>query len=715
MSLIRRNVIPLFFLVAVIGIGLGVLTVGSPFASGQETESCDPGVAMSIATTNADGQPVAVVSHGDEIFYRVRLSIPEPDPGDTSCNYGGGELVLTLPGATEEYPDGTVTIPVTSVDDDPDTDEDETEDFIISAGNSFSSGRISYFVNQNNAVQTDPDDEDNTSIELTVRANYSGGNTINPSSGDILSDISATATSVVRMDPPSVAITVSPSTIADADNPDVQSVLQGQEALFDVVITNTGGFELSDIAVATLEDAETGEIIVADCDRAAGSIDPLAVGESTSAYQCGTTTDVTFGVRAQVTANATAVSTDGEAVSIEVSNEDTSNVLFGTVEVEIDISATQSVVRFEDDEEAQEGSFTIVVTTPTGTDLEEVTVSVTVAGSGEGESSESDDCYREFGTVPAAADEKDAELAGYDCSAKMFAGVNTITATVSGTIPNSEIQLTASDDTEVEAISPGLTVELTPQEQTIRNGDSATITVTVTNGATDLTGVSVIDPDPNNEDGLDLTGCIWGPDDDEISLSALGDLAANEQVVINCATAELMEETSYEAVAVGTAPDNTTEPSEVATADVNILSPSTDVSVAALDGGTSVVRLVVQTVVVTETNDGDSDLTNIYVDVDAAGIGPDLTSKRLTRNSPEFVASHGEDANDDDVLNPGETWEWRVVMVGVAGNVVLLDADATGMEITASGYGTDELDGEVNPETDADEIETQTFPFVVSN
>ena len=126
------------------------------------------------------------------------------------------------------------------------------------------------------------------------------------------------------------------------------------------------------------------------------------------------------------------------------------------------------------------------------------------------------------------------------------------------------------------------------------------------------------------------------------------------------------------------------------------------------------IRLVVQTVAVTETNDGDSDITDVYVDVDAAGIGPDLTSKRLTRESPEFVASHGENANDDDVLNPGETWEWRVVMVGVAGNVVLLDADATSMEVTASGYGVDELDGEVNPDTDADEIETQTLPFVVN-
>ena len=714
MSLIRRNVIPLFFLLAVIGIGLGVLTVGSPFASGQETESCDPGVAIIIATTNADGEAVSVVSHGDEVSYRVRLAIPEPDPGETACNYGGGSMSLTLPGATDDYPDGSLEIPVTRVDDDPDTDEDETEDWIVSSGNSFSTAQISYVVNQNHAVQTDPDDLENRTIELTVRANYSGGSAINPASGDALpAEVSATATSVVQMDPPSVEITVSPSIVEDADNPDVQSILQEQEALFDIVVINAGGFELSDIAVTTLDDGEAGEVSVADCDRPSGSFNSLAVLDDTNPYSCGTTTDASFVLRAQVTANATAVSTAGEAVSIQVSNDDTSTVIFGTVDVGIAITADPPVVRYVDDENAQEGSFNIVVTTPTATNLEDVTVTVTVAGSGDGESSEADNCYREFGTVPAAASDKQAELAGYGCSAKMFAGENAITAKVTSRIPDTENGPEASDETQVRAISPGLSVALSPQEQTIRNGNSATITVTVTNGSEDLTVVSVAPPD-GSEVGLDLRDCTWGPDEDSISLSALGDLAANEQLVVDCYTAELTEETSYEAVANGFAPDGSGEGSSLATATVNILSPSTDVSVAALDGGTSVVRLVVQTVVVTETNDGDSDLTGIYVDVDAAGIGPDLTSKRLTRESPEFVASHGENANDDDVLNPGETWEWRVVVVGVAGNVVLLDADATGIEVTASGYGTDELDGEVNPDTDADETETQTFPFVVN-
>lgn len=718
MSLIQRNVIPILVLLALVGAGLAVLAVTSPFASGQESEgSCDPGVAIIIATTNAAGETVAVVNDGDELFYRVRLSIPEPDPGDVACNYGGGTLTLSLPGSTGDYPDGMVSIPVVSVPDDPETDEDESVDFIVSTGNSFSTNRISYVVDQDHGVQRIAGDDG--TVELTVRADYSGGSSFNPTSGEELpAEVSAIATSIVRIKPPSVGINVYPS--GDPDGDDTQSVLQGQTAYFDVVISNTGGFELSDISVASLEDAEVGEVQVADCERATSAFEPLIVGSSTT-YQCGTTTESTFVLRAQVTASGTAQDSDGDAISLDVTNDDTTTVLFGTVEVGIGIVALQDPVRFVDDPEATEGSFTVTATTPELSDLESVSISVTVTGpAADAEAADASDCFREFATVSADSASKPAELGadGYGCSAKMNRGLNTIEATIQGTIPGTTVVLTATASTTVEAITPGLTINLTPQDQTIRSGDAAAITVTVTNGDSALTGVTVVDPDPNNEAGLGLNGCITGPDDDSISLGAIGDLAANEQIVINCSTSALTEETGYEAVAIGTAPDNTTEPSNTATAIVRILSPSTDVGVSLLGGSTeaasAVIQLVVKTVVITETNDGDSDLTDVYVDVEATGIGPDLTSKRLDRNSPEFVGSFGEDANDDDVLNPGETWEWRVVKIGIAGDVVLLEPDATAMEVTARGYGTDALGGSVNPDTDADEIETQSLEFAAN-
>ena len=551
---------------------------------------------------------------------------------------------------------------------------------------------------------------------MTVRANYMGGRSQDSAGTELPNEVDATATSIIRITPPSVGIAISPSTVEDPNDPDVQSVLQGQTAYFDVVITNTGGFELSNISVASLEDTEANEVQVEGCERAAAAFGPLAVGDSTS-YQCDTTTGATIVQRVQVTAYGTALDTEGAAVQLEVINDDPTTVNYGEVDVNIGITPLQDPVRYNADPEAQEGGFTIAASTPEGSDLETVSITVTVTGpGGSAESADADDCYREFETVPAALSSKPAELqsAGYSCSAKMNEGLNTIVATIQGTIPGTTTVLTASADTVIEAISPGLTVELTPQDQTIRSGGTAAITVTVTNGASELTGVSVVHPDPNNEDGLNLSSCTTGAANDAISLADIGDLVASQQIAIVCSSAALTEETGYEAVARGTARDNTKESSGVARAVVRILSPSTDVGVSLLDGGSSVVQLVVQTVVVTETNDGDSDLNGIYVDVSAAGIGPDLTSMRLDRNSPQFVGSFGEDANDDDILNPGETWEWRVVVVGVTGNVVLLEPGATSIDVTASGYGTDALGSEVNPDTDADEIETQSIPFSVN-
>jgi hypothetical protein len=704
MSLIQRNVIPILVLLAVIGVGMTIFAVTSPFASGQETESCEPGVGISIATTNADGQTVAVANHGDDIFYSVRLFKDE-----NLCDFGGGTLTITLPGPTGDYPDGTFEVDLTETD-----FEGNESNLIISLGNSYNSGQIQYTVNQDHGVQANADDQG--SVELTVRANYMGGRSQDSAGTELPNEVDATATSIIRITPPSVGIAISPTTVEDPNDPDVQSVLQGQTAYFDVVITNTGGFELSNISVASLEDAEANEVRVEGCERAAAAFGPLAVGDSTS-YQCDTTTGATIVQRVQVTAYGTALDTEGAAVQLEVINDDPTNVIYGEVDVNIGITPLQDPVRYNADPEAQEGGFTIVASTPEDSDLETVSITVTVTGpGGSAESADADDCHREFETVPAALSSKPAELqsAGYSCSAKMNEGLNTIVATIQGTIPGTTTVLTASADTVIEAISPGLTVELTPQDQTIRRGETAAITVTVTNGASELTGVSVVDPDPNNEDGLNLSSCTTGAANDAISLADIGDLVASQQIAIVCSSAALTEETGYEAVAIGTARDNTTEPSGVARAVVRILSPSTDVGVSLLDGGSSVVQLVVQTVVVTETNDGDSDLTGIYVDVSAAGIGPDLTSMRLDRNSPQFVGSFGEDANDDDILNPGETWEWRVVVVGVTGNVVLLEPGATSIDVTASGYGTDALGSEVNPDTDADEIETQSIPFSVN-
>ena len=672
MSLIQRTAIPIIVLLAVVGVGVAIFTASSPFASGQETDSCDTGVGIGIKTRNESGQNVASVRHGDVINYGVTLSLLEPEPGTTYCNFGGGTLTITLPSGDEVVVAGSE-----------DTPAIET----VSTGNPFFSTTVNYAVNQNDGVQSNPDDLENDNVELTVRARYSGGHTVS-STGTLLgAEVEASGSNLVRMVAPSVDIVISPSVVQDAAVPDSQTVYQGQVASFNVVITNTGGFELSNIAVASLEDAEAGEVSIADCARAADSFEALAVGSSTAAYTCGTTTETSFVQRVQVTADGTATDTAGGAIAIQVSNDDTTTVFYGTVAVGITITAQSPVVRLE-----QNGTFDITVTTPTATGLDNVTVAVRIDGPGEGQSTDSVDCSKSYQTVAA-----DAEVEPYACSEAMFQGINTITATVSGTVPGTETVLQATDSTQVEAITPGLSIAITPGEQTIRSGATAQLTFTITNGASDLTGVTVIDPDPSNTIGLDLQIC-------DTALDAIGDLAANQEISIICTTAILAEETSYEAVAVGTASDNSTEPSDTANALVKILSPSTAIGLAYEESDTQIIRLVVQTLKVTETNDGDAPLSDVTVTMDPTGVV-------LTRDSKQYVSG---DANNDAILDPGETWEWRVVTVAVAGDVVLLPANAETLFISATGYGVDQLGGEVTIPGDVDEYGEVNIPIVAN-
>ena len=676
MSLIQRTAIPIIVLLAVVGVGVAIFTASSPFASGQETESCDTGVGIGIKTRNESGQNVASVRHGDVINYRVTLSLLEPEPGTTYCNFGGGTLMITLPSGDEVAVAGT----------------EETGDIpTISAGNPFTSSTVNYTVNQNDGVQTNQDDLENDNVELTVRASYSGGHTVGSDGEQLSAEVEASGSNLVRLVAPSVQIDIAPSVVQDAAQPDAQTVYQGQVANFSVIITNTGGFELSNITVASLENAEAGEVSVADCERTSDSFEPLAVGSATTAYTCGNTTEASFVLRAQVTADATTRGYNAEnvleAIAIQVSNDDTTTVFYGTVEVGIAIGAQSPVVRLE-----QNGTFDITATTPTATALDSVSIAVRVDGPGEGESVTSVDCSRDFGTVTA-----DVEIDAYSCSEAMYQGINTITATISGTVPGTETILQASASTQVEAITPGLRIEITPGEQTIRSGDTAQITLTVSNGASALSGVTVIDPDPNNDAGLDLTAC-------DTALDAIGDMAADQVVTIVCSTAVLAEETNYEAVAVGTASDNSTEPSETATALVKILSPSTAIGLSYEESDTQIIRLVVQTLKVTETNDGDSPLTDVRVTMEPTGLV-------LTRESKQYVAG---DANNDTVLDPGETWEWRVVTVAVAGDVVLLPENAETLFISATGYGVDQLGGEVTIPGDVDEYGEVNIPIVAN-
>ncbi len=137
-----------------------------------------------------------------------------------------------------------------------------------------------------------------------------------------------------------------------------------------------------------------------------------------------------------------------------------------------------------------------------------------------------------------------------------------------------------------------------------------------------------------------------------------------------------------------------------ATVSVTVLHPNTAVALTEVD--TMVLRLVVQVLTITESNTGDSSLRDVYVDVEP-------TNQRLTVDSKEFI---GGDDRDDGVLDPGETWEWRVVIVSVAGDNVVLASDAETVDVTATGHGTNPLGGDTTFPAYATEQDTLQIPIM---
>ncbi len=657
MSLIQRNAVPLFILIAVIAVGVGVLMVNSPFAAGQEPLECDTSaVGISIITTDESGRPVSVVSHGDVISYTVNLSIPELPEGETACNFGGGTITITLPNGERIAVAGTaetVTIPT------------------VSRGAVFTTSPVQYTINQNAGIQNA-----SGNVELRARADYSGGTTFSAIEGE---EAVTSQTKLVRMIPPSVVIDVAP---AGAPGTDTQTVYQGQEAVFQITVTNTGGFELSNIAVS--------DSLAPDCDRAAGSLETLPVGASTAPYTCGVIPDASITNEAIVTATATATAA-GAPVEIEVTNSDTTEVVFGEVEVGIVMEPAQQIARI-----GETASLDLTVSTPSVTALDDVTVTIVSVNGGASQNVTGCDSDLSIGRVEA-----DADVPLISCSAVLPQGTNTVTATLVGTLPGTVEPLPEATATVfVVVIAPGLGISVTSGAElvdgvpTVRKGAAGPLTIVVSNnGDSSLSDVTV----------ANLTGYPEAHQDCDRPLN-LGQLAAGLSETIQCSSGILQEETTFIFAVSGIASDGNTEGAESTPVIIDILDSSTDVGLSAdpaTGAGTSVIRLVVQTTTITETNDGDSPLTDVRVTIDPSGV-------ELNRNSKEYVRGDG---NDDGILDPGETWEWRVVTIAVAGDVVLLPANALNLDLTATGYGIDELGGKVAFPGDAEEMETIQVPI----
>ena len=647
MSLIQRNTVPLFILLAIAAIGAGVLFSRNPVpvALGESPPGCNAStVGITILATDAQG-PVSVTQHGDTLSYQVILSIPELPAGDTACNYGEGNLSVILPNGEERMVAGGDTgIPIDTV----------------SVGNPFQGVAVSYTVDQTDA---------SVDSELTARAVYSDGISLSVPEGEDPPEAAASVSSTIRITPPSIDM---------AMGPDTQTVYQGQRAVFEITLTNTGGFALSN---ATISDADAPECNV--------TVPMLAVGEVMTLDRCSVVATESFTNEASVTAQVIG----GVAPGTQVTASDSVDVIFAEVEVDISIQPAMQIVRAD-----TEANLTISVFTPSVTDLNDVTVTVNSVGAGGG-STELTECSRDFGTVLAAAGESP-----YTCAVTLPAGRNVITATVTGTLPGTTRPLpAASDSAEVQVIAPGLAIvaaagaESVAGVPTVRKGESTSISITVyNNGDSELLNLAVA-----SKSGYpDVQNCGR-------NLSALGSLGPDESMSIDCSSANLEATTEFVFVATGVAEDNSMETAESDPISVDILDPSTAIGISQ-QSDAMMLRFAVHTLSITETNDGDSPLSSVRVDLSSEGVVP-LNRDPLTRESSEYVSG---DVNDNSLLDPGETWEWRVVILSVAGDIVLLAPGATQLEVTATGYGVDELNGEVTYPGDVDEIGTITVPIM---
>ena len=276
----------------------------------------------------------------------------------------------------------------------------------------------------------------------TVTAMNSGGTVT--SSASAVVDVTGVGT-------PSVSI---------SKGPDTQEVISGMKATFSIAVRNTGDVALTGVQVS---DPST-----ADCVR---TLADLAVGADFS-FSCETV-ELTTGFTNTATVSAT--SSTGE-----VSASDTAAVTVVAPDITITKTpATQTVPA------GGTASFTITVTNPMATGIltgVSVTDAETLACSMGAES----------GGV-GIPDLGPGDMHSYTCASGIVGADFTNVAVASATFMGATLTASASASADVDVVSA---VEITkdPEQQNVSTGGTATFTITVTAGATALTGITVTDP-----------------------------------------------------------------------------------------------------------------------------------------------------------------------------------------------------------------------------
>ena len=249
----------------------------------------------------------------------------------------------------------------------------------------------------------------------------------------------------------------------------------------------------------------------------------------------------------------------------------------------------------------------------------------------------------------------------YSCS--MALSVDTVNvATATGTASSGE-PITWVDSVSVDVIDPGIFVDKTASAPTVRVGENAIYTVTVTNTGDDpLANVTPVDdrctlvgPTKLNDNGDDL-------------------LDVHEEWIYTC-TMQIGEPVTNHVEVIGM--DSLANPvTDTAEASVDTIDPQMTVvktvAPAVVDSG----DVVTYTVVVTNT--GDDPLGDVTAIDTQCALG----------------APTKEGGNQDDALDPGEVWTYS------CSTAVVADTDNT-VSVTA----VDSLGGIVGPETDTAQVD----------
>lgn len=614
MKLSQSRVVPLAIFTAITAAVMAILLFQGQLVFGhQDPEGCNvPLSSVGVRVVDANGVDVLEVSQGMVLRFQSLVAVAEVPEGDTACNFGGGDLSITLPNGEEAAVAGGDT---------------GVEIPLVSSGNVYSAPAVEYTVDQADAING----------ELVVSATYENGVS---HSGPTESTARAGSENKISLIAPSIDVAVTPAE---------QTIFEGGNADFRITVTNTGGFQLSNVQVSDSLDTT--------CDV---TLETLEVGGEHS-FECA----MSPAQAADNVVTATAQVTGGvpEGQDSVIANAVASiNVV--PVAISVDITPDSQKVRV-----GESANLSITIENPNSTDLVEVAVTIANA----------EGCDQAIGAMGPAGSETASST--YTCSSTLAIGTTIVTATASGTVSEVGTTVTDSDVAEVVVFDAVLGIEISPREQTIRADDTVNLTVTVTNhGDADLTDVAVVAPDVT-------TACS----------QSLGTLVPGQSMTNECTSAALTENAEVTMTVSGTAPDGGPV-SDSDTVNVRVIHPNSAVDVAAVESFSF--QLVVHVLRITETNTGDSPLTDVSVDVDSSG----KQIATLTKDSANQWI--GGDTGDDGVLSPGETWEWRLVTVTLQGPGVVLAGDAETADFTATGHGTDPLGGDITHPAYASELDT---------